>query len=228
MLLEFREVTLVPSERYFTALRGANLPLAQGQMALVRLDYGSEQVPLAAAAEGLIAPAAGSVLFEGLDWQHRDPRRQVAARARIGRVFGGWGWVSNLNVLENVVLARRHHSRDPDDAIVAEADALARQFTLAEVPRQRPSLVAPGPLRVAEWVRALLCRPKLLLLERPTIGAPAAAVAALLEAVGKVLAGGGAAVWITTDPIDLPAALSAQTRRYRLHEQRLDLEEAAA
>jgi len=123
-------------------------------------------------------------------------------RAQIGRVFDGHGWISNLNVNENVTLAQRHHTRRPDAEILAEAEALARAFGLNELPKIRPALVAPQDLRRAEWIRGFLGQPRLVLLERPMQGVPLEHLPRLLDAVQEACTRKTAVLWLT-DP-DLP------------------------
>ncbi len=195
-ILKFDRVTLRPAAAGQAAMRGVGFRLMPGELARVRLEPGNEQLPLADAAEGLVRPDEGSVAFLGERWAGLAPDRELALRARIGRVFDGQGWISNLNVLENLTLAQRHHTARPLADIVAEARGLAQAFGLADVPAGRPAVVPRRDLRRAEWVRAFLGRPALVLLERPTAGVAEEHAALLARAVDAALAGGAAVLWI--------------------------------
>ena len=105
--------------------------------------------------------------FEDTDWEEMAADAAAAARGRIGRVFEVRGWISNLDVDENITLAQRHHTSRPLGEIEAEALALAQQFGLADLPRLRPAMLRAGELRRAAWIRALLGAPTLILLEHP-------------------------------------------------------------
>lgn len=195
-ILEFDRVDLRHAAHGQSEMRGVSFRLMPGDLARVQLEPGNELLPLADAAEGLIAPDKGSVAFLGERWSALGADRELALRARIGRVFDGHGWISNLNVLENLTLAQRHHTARPLAEIVAEAQARARSFGLPEVPAGRPALVPRRDLRRAEWIRAFMGRPALILLERPTLGVAVEHTSLLCRAVDAALAGGAAALWI--------------------------------
>ena len=180
-------------------LRNVNLTVPPGRLAWLRTSRSRGRWPVAEAALGLVSPSSGSVHFDGEDWAATSLDRLEAMRGRIGRVFVQQAWISNLNVLENVCLSRRHHGVDPDDEIVGEADDLARRFGLSATPRQRPSQVEGGTLKVAQWIRALLTKPHLLVLEAPTYGAPSDAVPNFERAVRDLLRDGVGALWIGSD-----------------------------
>jgi ABC-type lipoprotein export system ATPase subunit len=158
------------------------------------------RLPLADAAEGLLKLEAGRVAFMGADWEPMTPDQAVAARARIGRVFRGPAWISNLDADENITLRERHFSRRPPDEIESEALALARSFGLEDLPRKRPAWVPRDDLMRAQWVRALLGAPALLLAEFPETGVPDDGLDAWRGAVAKARAAGAAIVWFTCDP----------------------------
>src|SRR5258708_7381268 len=107
-VVEFHHVTLLPASRRHDALNDVNLTVGEGQCVLVFSPPGHEGLPLADAALGLLAPSAGEVRILGDDWTVLAVREQLARRGRIGRVFEHDAWISNLNVLENVLLQRRH------------------------------------------------------------------------------------------------------------------------
>jgi len=154
---------------------------------------------LADAIGGLVEPEQGSIRFCGDDWRTLSPARSAAARGRIGRVFDPPGWISNLDVDENVLLAGRFYRRGPDTALRAEAESLALQFGLNGLPQARPSKVSRSDLRSAEWVRALVGEPDLLLLENPERGAQPDRVRALREAVQSARRRGAAVLWMRSE-----------------------------
>lgn len=215
-MLEFSEVTLRNVPHGQAEMRQLTFSAGPGSLALIKVETGNEHLPLADAAEGIIAPETGLIRWQGKEWNRLAPRAESCARARIGRVFEKDGWLSNLDVLENVTLAQRHHTRRPEDEIIAEADSLARNFGIPEVPRQRPSFTAKRELRIAEWVRAFLASPLLLLLERPEEGVKDDSVTQLIAAVQSARARGAAVIWQTDRDIVWQAAQLLDAIRYRM------------
>lgn len=224
-ILEFSNVTLPGSRPGQGELRHLTFKIERGRLLLIRLETGNEYLPLADAAAGLVAPRAGSLRWQGRPWPALAPHEELNARAQIGRVFEKQGWISNLNVLENVTLSQRHHTARPERDIIAEADALARYFGLPEVPRQRPAFVPKRELRIAEWVRALIGQRLLLLLERPENGVPDDYLPKLIDVVQTALRRGAAVIWQTDRDLVWNTLIFATEIRYRLQGAELVLVE---
>lgn len=195
--LEFRSASLAAGDRRLRPLDDVDLALAPGDLVWAVAPDVATRLPLADAACGLLRRSAGAVRLGGDDWETMSPPRAALRRGRIGRVYHHGGWVANLNVRENVVLARRHHTDEPDEQIAKEADAWARRFGLESTPRMRPSEAPIEVLRVAEWIRAMLCRPRLLLLENPLTRTPSGAGERLAAAVVEQRERGCAVLWIS-------------------------------
>ena len=214
-VLEFKDAAIEAVPLEYGGLSGFNARFMPGTAAFIRLESGAARSPLADMAEGILVPGEGAVLFQGEGWSSMPPERALIQRSRIGRVFEDRGWISNLNVNENITLSQRHHTRRPVVEILDEARALASEFGLGALPEVRPAVVPRGDLRRAEWVRAFLGRPMLVMLERPMQGVPSEYLPQLLGAVWKACARGAAVVWISEDelpgfqPPPVPAAMYA-------------------
>ena len=195
-ILRFENVSLAAQPPYALDLADVSLELNAGELGLVLTGVHTEGLPLADLASGLVAPDEGLVRFLDEDWLDRHPDAAASARGNIGRIFDKRGWISNLDVDENITLAQRHHTTRPVAELEAEALALAKQFGFEDLPRVRPALLRPGELRRAAWLRALVGAPALLLLEHPLRDLPAGAAAPLVAAVQAAAARGAAALWI--------------------------------
>ncbi len=217
-VLEFRNVTLPAHPPYDAGVRGLSFALAPGELALVRLPYGASVTPLADLACGVIDPEEGEVLFRGESWATQSADHEAVQRGFIGRVFERAGWLSNLDVDENVTLARRYHQRLEPEAALAQAQELAARLGLAGLPAGRPAAVPRGELLRAQWVRALLGEPALLLLERPGRDLSAAVVAPLVAEVNRRRAAGVAVLWLTDDHERLEPAGLTPTLKFDLED----------
>jgi phospholipid/cholesterol/gamma-HCH transport system ATP-binding protein len=210
-ILEFTDVTIASSPLGHAGLSHVNARFLPGTLSLIQVEPGNEQLPFADLAEGLLCPEEGRVMFQGEAWTAMPPEQALQRRAQIGRVFDGHGWISNLNVNENVTLSQRHHTWRPVAEILAEAEARARAFGLSELPKTRPALVSHQDLRRAEWIRAFLGRPLLVLLERPMRGVPLEHVPRLISAVREACAREAVVLWLTDNDaierhLELPPA----------------------
>lgn len=220
-LLEFESVTVPPDAHISAGVRDISFILEAGEIGLLEVEEGREQVPLADAAEGLLIPGAGVVRFMGQPWAEMSAHRQADQRGRIRRVFQHYGWISNLDVMENICLAECHHTHRPEREIVAEARELARRLGVNEIAATRPSRVHPLVLRKLEWVRALLGRPALVILERPLLGAPRADAGLLIEAVIGEARGGAAVLWLTDEPAACECQRFERVKRFKMDGERL-------
>jgi len=213
-ILEFTDVTIATAPLGHSGLSHVNARLRPGTLTIIQVEPGNERLPLADLAEGLLCPEEGSVSFQDEAWTTMPPEQVLQRRAQIGRVFDGHGWISNLNVNENVTLSQRHHTRRPIAEILAEAEALARVFGLSELPKIRPALVAHQDLRRSEWIRAFLGQPLLVLLERPMQGVPLEHLPRLINAVRKACVQKAAVLWLTDS--DLPESRNRVERHSEL------------
>jgi ABC-type branched-subunit amino acid transport system ATPase component len=147
---------------------------------------------------GALAPNAGQVLLDGADitgvGEAARVKRGLVRTFQINQLFAG------LTVLENVMLAlaeRRGLARvfwrplRRRGELVEEAAVLVERLGLAEVADRPVSEVPYGLQRMLELALALALRPRVLLLDEPTAGVPAAEserMLAAVEALGDDLA----------------------------------------
>lgn len=214
-LLKFSEVTTESSPRYETGLWNVSFELNPGDLLLVRIEREDERLPLADATEGLLPPAAGSVQFLGEDWQSMAPDHAAAQRGKIGRLFEDDGWISDLDVDQNIMLAQLHHTERSEEDILKETLEFARLFGLPGLPRGRPGKVRRGDLRRAACIRAFLGRPAFIILERPVRGVYAL-LPPLLTAVHSARKRGCAVLWTVTDSPTWNNPAIRATRRARM------------
>ena len=122
--------------------------------------------------------------------------RAATQRGKIGRLFEDEGWINDLDVEENIMLAQRHHTLRSERDILEEALKLARVFGLPGLPRGRPGKMRRWDLRKAACIRAFLGQPSFIILEQPVHGVYADLMAPLLNAAQSARRRGAAcALW---------------------------------
>jgi phospholipid/cholesterol/gamma-HCH transport system ATP-binding protein len=139
-------------------------------------------------------------MFRGEDWQGMSADHAAAQRGTIGRLFEDEGWISDVDVDQNIMLAQRHHTKRREEEILVEALKFARIFGLPGLPRGRPGKVRRWDLRKAACIRAFLGQPALIILEQPVRGVYADLMAPLVNAVQSARTHGAAVLWTVTDP----------------------------
>ena len=103
----------------------------------------------------------------------------------------------NLNVEENVTLAKKTSWVTLAASISIEVSHWLDQFGVEDLTRKRPAFVDPSILQWHQWIRAFLGKPELLILERPMRSLPNEWFPRLTSALDKLRAGGSAAIWMT-------------------------------
>jgi ABC-type multidrug transport system ATPase subunit len=167
---------------------------------LDHLEPGHVRSPFADLTQALTPAHGGAVRFRGRSWADMAAPGRGPGPVPDRPVFDVGGWVSNLTVEENVLLARRHFAAAPAVDLRRRADELARSFGLPDgVPRKRPAVASQFELRLSQWARALLGDVDLLVLERPTKDVRPEAVPPFLAAVRAARDRGTAVLWVTTD-----------------------------
>jgi phospholipid/cholesterol/gamma-HCH transport system ATP-binding protein len=197
--VEFENVTVRSSPDYETGLCKVSCVLNPGDLLLVRIERENERLPLADMAEGLIKPTEGKVSFLGRDWSSLSVDEAAAQRGKIGRLFEDEGWISDLDVDENITLTQRHHTGRTDEDIMNEALKFARMFGLPGLPRGRPGTVRRWDLRKAACIRTFLGQPTFIVLEQPVRGVYTDILSPLLNAVQSARRHGAAVLWTVTD-----------------------------
>lgn len=139
---------------------------------------------------GRLRPKSGAVLLEGTDVTHLPQHR----RTRLGLVrnFQVTNLFASFSALENIALAITERegrglslgSRRGFPADVAnEAEEIGRRMRLGEVGTAPVRELAYGQQRLVELAVAMALRPRVLLLDEPAAGLPAADHAMILEAL---------------------------------------------
>ncbi len=198
-ILHVDHVTVTGGESHVKDLTDVSLSLGAGELLVLEPERHVETVSFYDAASGLIAPEKGVVRFCGADWQRMGLFQQNAARGRIGRIFEVGGWVSNLDMFENVALSQRHHTGRSDRELRKSALELMDRIGLRDCLAERPHGLSRGELRRAQWVRACLGDAVLLLFNAPLLDIRPDDQAALVELVGEARTRGAAVVWKSRD-----------------------------
>jgi phospholipid/cholesterol/gamma-HCH transport system ATP-binding protein len=215
-VLEFERVTIPASEAYDAPMRNVSFRLEEGQLMLIRVDEASDHLPLADAAQGLIPTPSGAVRFLGEEWWKMGARREAQMRGKTRRIFESEGWISNLDVMENILLSEFHHTHRSMDELTAEALTLASNFGLNGIPPGRHVRLHAATLRKLEWVRAFMGRPELILMDRAALGFSRPDLALLVGAVRVALSRGAAVIWITLEDCVWNHPELANTVRYAI------------
>ena len=164
-------------------LNGISLEVREGEIVALLGANGAGKTTTLMALSGLVPLWAGAVTFEDRRLDGRSPEEIVAWG--IGHVPEGRRVLPRLTVLENLELgAFRRRDRG---GIREDFEKMYALFpTLAERRRQLAGTLSGGEQQMLAIARGLMARPRLLLLDEPSLGLAPKLVAAIFETIRRI------------------------------------------
>jgi branched-chain amino acid transport system ATP-binding protein len=148
-------------------LREVDLDVAPGTIAAVVGANGAGKTTLLRTLSGVVGASAGEVRLDGTDL--RGVRTQDMVRHGVAHVPEGRGVITELTVEENLRLGHSWR-RDKADGRRATAEVLELFEPLARRRRSAGHQLSGGERQMLAVGRALVARPRLLLLDEPSLG----------------------------------------------------------
>ena len=151
------------------ALNGVTISAGTAAITAVLGANGAGKTTLLRAISGMIKPRRGRVLLGGTDLTGHSPEQIV--RAGIAHVPEGQGVIAELTVEENLrigMMSWHGHQRAARTAALDEA--YERFRPLADRRRKLAATLSGGERQMLVIARALLARPRVLLLDEPSLG----------------------------------------------------------
>ena len=217
-MLEVRELHVAYGQA--PALWGVDLALHAGELLCVVGPNGAGKTTLVNTLAGVLRARGGRIAFEGRDITALAPHRFCEAGIAIvpegRRLFGSMSVLENLEVGSIVATARARRAQSLQ-AVLALFPALEAKLGQAagELSGGQQQMVAVG--------RALMARPRLLLLDEPSLGLSPLIVHELFSAVQRINAEGTAVLLVEQN---VAPALRIARRAYVLDEGRVVAEGA--
>jgi branched-chain amino acid transport system ATP-binding protein len=180
-LLEVRDLHVAYG--HVQAVRGVSLTVPEGGFVTLIGPNGAGKTSLLSALAGLVRPAAGTVRLAGRDLT--GVAAHVAVGAGISLVPEGRAILGRMTVEENLRLAAE--LRRPGAEIAAAIDEQMRRFPiLGERRAQAAGTLSGGQQQMLAVARALVARPRILLLDEPSMGLSPLLVQQVFELVRAI------------------------------------------
>jgi branched-chain amino acid transport system ATP-binding protein len=149
------------------AVKGIDIELAAGQITTLLGANGAGKSTTLLALSGWLRASAGSVIFDGVELRQLAPH-QIVAKGLV-QVAEGREILTTLSVRENLLLGA--YRRAKRDEIAADLAKVLRLFPrLAERLEGMAGNLSGGEQQMLAIARALMARPRLLLLDEPSMG----------------------------------------------------------
>jgi branched-chain amino acid transport system ATP-binding protein len=164
------------------AVRGADLAVEQGEIVSLIGANGAGKSSILRAVSGLVKPRAGRISFDGQTITGWRPDRIVGLG--LGHVPEGRAVLARMTVLENLLMGACQRR---DREVEADIRRVLERFPrLAERREQLAGTLSGGEQQLLVMGRALMARPRLLLLDEPSMGLAPLIVAEVLRLVREI------------------------------------------
>jgi len=164
------------------ALDGVSLAAQESKITTVIGANGAGKSTLLRTISGLERPASGSITWQGQSTVGLHPEDIV--RMGIGHVPEGHAVISELSVEENIAMGSLFRRRKFKDDVAKALDEVYELFPrLQERRKQMAGTLSGGERQMLAISRALVARPKLLLLDEPSLGLAPLVVEQIIDSV---------------------------------------------
>jgi len=204
------------------ALWGVSLDVRAGELLCVVGPNGAGKTTLIQTLAGILRARAGRIVFDGQDITQLASHRFCAAGIAIvpegRRLFTGMSVLENLE-LGSYLPAAKSHRRQSLDAVIALFPVLKEKLA------SPAGELSGGQQQMVAIARALMARPRLLLLDEPSLGLSPRIVHDMFAAIRRINAEGMSVLLVEQNVV---MAMELSTRAYVLEEGRIVADGAPA
>jgi branched-chain amino acid transport system ATP-binding protein len=203
-------------------LKGVGLDVAKGEIVTIIGANGAGKSTLLRTISGLVKPSAGTIRFEDSDIANTPAH--IIVRRGLLQVPEGRMVLTKLTVLENLLAATG--VRPDRSNITTDVDRMMERFPiLRERAKQLAGTLSGGQQQMLVIARALMAKPKLLLLDEPSLGLAPVISAQVFEIIAEIRREGVTVLLIEQNA---KRALAIADRAYVLELGRVALNGSAA
>jgi len=192
------------------AVKGVSFHVNAGEMISLIGANGAGKSTILRSLTGLVQPSAGDILFESHPLVGLSPHQII--RLGIGHVPEGRRLFPKMTVLENLKMGA--YLQRSKAEVAATLESIYAHFPiLQERHKQRAGSLSGGEQQMLATARALMNRPRLLLLDEPSIGLSPLMTAAIGQIVQQINAMGVSVILVEQNAM---LALTIARRSYVL------------
>ena len=175
-------------------LNGINFELKEGERVVVLGPSGSGKSTFLRCINWMEEPTSGEIILDGVKINAKNVRKM---RRNIGMVFQHFNLISNMTVMDNLILAPVKLRMMKKDAAIKRARELLRHIGLSEKENAFPASLSGGQKQRIAIIRAMMLSPEVLLFDEPTSALDPESIGDVLSLI-RELAERGMTIMIVT------------------------------
>ena len=187
-------------------LNGINFELKEGERVVVLGPSGSGKSTFLRCINWMEEPTSGEIIFDGEVVTEKNIRR---VRRNIGMVFQHFNLISNMTVMENLVLAPVKLRLMKRDAAEKRAMELLRHIGLPGKANAYPASLSGGQKQRVAIIRAMMLSPEVLLFDEPTSALDPESIGDVLSLI-RELADRGMTIMIVTHELSFAKEIATR------------------
>ncbi len=205
------------------AIRGVSFAVEAGAIVTILGANGAGKTTILKTVSGVMDPQKGTVTFDGREIQRMDPDKVV--RLGLSHVPEGREVFPFLSVRENLRMGA--YTRTDADGVGRDMEMVYRYFpVLKERAEQRAGQLSGGEQQMLSISRALMARPKMMLLDEPSLGLSPLLVKEIFDIIVRINREHGVTVLLVEQNANM--ALHVAEYGYVLEVGRIVMEDTCA
>ena len=166
-------------------LDGITLDFPAGQITTIVGPSGSGKTVLLKNLNLLLRPDSGTIVIDGVDVTKISGRSLDAVREKLGMLFQSGALFDSMSVFDNVAFPLVEKTRQTREEIADRVRETLQAVGLDGMDNKFPSQLSGGMQKRAALARALVHRPKILMLDEPTTGLDPTRTAAIHDLIRR-------------------------------------------
>jgi branched-chain amino acid transport system ATP-binding protein len=205
------------------AIRGVSFAVPEGSIVTILGANGAGKTTILKTVSGVMDPQKGTVTFDGHEIQRLDPDKIM--RLGLSHVPEGREVFPFLTVRENLQMGA--YTRQDADGVAQDLEIIHGYFpVLKERAEQRAGRLSGGEQQMLAISRALMARPKMMLLDEPSLGLSPKLVKDIFEIILRINRERGVSVLLVEQNANM--ALKTADYGYVLEVGRIVMEDSCA
>ena len=183
-------------------LHKVNVDVREGEILVIMGGSGSGKSTLLNTLLGLVHATSGTVHVLGQELQSINDVERTKLRQKIGVAFQGGALFSSMNVLDNITLPLREHTKLDLNTMRIMARLKMQVVNLAGFEELMPSELSGGMIKRAAFARAIVMDPRVLFCDEPSAGLDPIVASAIDELILNLRDAMGMSIVVVTHELE--------------------------